>query len=324
MQKSLDMIRAYVSAGFTKLHLDCSIRLGGDPPGPLDPALLARRAALLARAAEESAVQAGRPGTLRYVIGTEVPTPGGALAHEDGVAVTRVEDVSETIDLHRQAFYELGLQSAWERVIAAVVQPGVEFGDDFVLPYRPEKTRELTAFIQGQGLVYEAHSTDYQTAEALRELVRGRFAILKVGPALTFAYREAIFALALMEDELVPAGSRSNIMTVLEEVMLRQPQHWRKYYSGSPAEQAFKRRYSLSDRIRYYWTQSEVQHAQERLMNNLSAVPLPLTVVSQFAPREKATLLGHGLPLTAANIISVHISTILEDYWSACQTNPIP
>jgi D-tagatose-1,6-bisphosphate aldolase subunit GatZ/KbaZ len=151
----------------------------------------------------------------------------------------------------------------------------------------------LTAFIQGQGLVYEAHSTDYQTAEALRELVRGgRFAILKVGPALTFAYREAIFALALMEDELFRPVSRSNIMTVLEEVMLRQPQHWRKYYSGSPAEQAFKRRYSLSDRIRYYWTQSEVQHAQERLMNNLSAVPLPLTVVSRSRRAKKPPCLG--------------------------------
>lgn len=324
MQKSLDMIRAYVRAGFTKLHLDCSVRLGGDPAGPLDPALLARRAARLAQAAEETAAQSGRPLALRYVIGTEVPTPGGALEHEEGVAVTRVADVSETIALHRQAFSELGLQPTWERVIAVVVQPGVEFGDDFVLPYRPERTRELSAFIREQGLVYEAHSTDYQTPAALRELVRDRFAILKVGPALTFAYREAIFALAQMEDALVPAESRSNVVAVLEETMLREPDHWRKYYSGSPAEQAFKRKYSLSDRIRYYWARPAVQHALERLMNNLSAEGLPLTLVSQFAPCQKAALEKDGLPLTAANLVSARIASILADYWNACQTSARP
>lgn len=324
MQKSLDMIRAYVSAGFTKLHLDCSVRLGDDPAGPLDPRLLARRAALLARAAEETAAQAGQPSMLRYVIGTEVPTPGGALEHEEGVSVTCVADVSETIELHRRAFTELGLQVAWERVLAVVVQPGVEFGDDFVLPYRPEKARELSAFIRGQGLVYEAHSTDYQTPAALRELVRDRFAILKVGPALTFAYREAIFALALMEDELVPVEARSNLMAVLEETMLRKPEHWRKYYTGSPAEQAFKRKYSLSDRIRYYWSQPEVRRALERLLGNLGAESLPLALASQFAPLEKAALEKGGRPLNAANIISARIASILTDYWNACQANPSP
>lgn len=51
-------------------------------------------------------------------------------------------------------------------------------------------------------MVYEAHSTDYQTQTAYQELVRDHFAILKVGPALTFALREAIFALAQIEQEL--------------------------------------------------------------------------------------------------------------------------
>lgn len=38
-------------------------------------------------------------------------------------------------------------------------------------------------------LVFEAHSTDYQTKEAYKQLVHDHFAILKVGPALTFAMR---------------------------------------------------------------------------------------------------------------------------------------
>ena len=84
------------------------------------------------------------------------------------------------------------------------MQPGVEFGDDFVLPYQPDAARELSKFIETQPIIYEAHSTDYQTRQALKNLVRDHFAILKVGPALTFAFREAVFALAMMENELVP------------------------------------------------------------------------------------------------------------------------
>ena len=54
-------------------------------------------------------------------------------------------------------------------------------------------------------MVFEAHSTDYQTAGALRALVEDRWAILKVGPALTFALREALFALSAIEEELIAA-----------------------------------------------------------------------------------------------------------------------
>ena len=84
-----------------------------------------------------------------------------------------------------------------------VVQPGVEFGDDFVLPYRPEAAKELSRFIEDQPMIYEAHSTDYQTRAALTSLVHGHFAILKVGPGLTFAFREAVFALAMIENEML-------------------------------------------------------------------------------------------------------------------------
>lgn len=322
MQKSAEMLRSYVRAGYTKLHLDCSMRLADDPSGPLAPVIIAKRAAQLAKAAEdilEQTLSTGQIKSLRYVIGTEVPVPGGAAAHEDGVSVTRVNDVRETIEIHRQAFLALGLESAWERVIAVVVQPGVEFGDDFVLPYQPGEARDLSSFIESQGLVYEAHSTDYQTRTALRNLVRDHFAVLKVGPGLTFAYREAIFALAMMENELFRADERSNIITVLDEVMMSHPEHWQKYYSGSAAEQAFKRKYSLSDRIRYYWVQPEVQQALGKLMKNLSSMKLPLSLVSQFAPQEKSFLAEHNTALTPENIVSARVSQVLNDYGNACK-----
>ena len=54
MQKSAMMMREYVRAGFVKIHLDCSMRLGDDPE-LLDMEVSAGRAAQLAKVAEESA-----------------------------------------------------------------------------------------------------------------------------------------------------------------------------------------------------------------------------------------------------------------------------
>ena len=310
MQKSTVMVKDYVQAGFIKIHLDCSMKLGDDADGLLDVEVSAKRAAQLAKVAEESVRAEHRSApSPRYIIGTEVPIPGGAHGHEETVSVTNVQDVEQTIQVTREAFYREGLQSAWERVIGVVVQPGVEFGDDFVLDYQPEKARELSKFIENQSMIYEAHSTDYQPRDALTNLVRDHFAILKVGPALTFAFREAVFALAMMEDELFSKDECSNLIRVLDNVMVKHPQHWKKYYHGNEAEQAFKRRYSLSDRARYYWVQPEVQHAFEQMMKNLGENILPYSLLRQFVGR---------MELSARQVIGLKIDDVLNDYAEAC------
>ena len=316
MQKSTVMMRDFVQAGFVKIHLDCSMRLGDDPKGALDIEVSAKRAAQLAKVAE---LAAGASGQLpSYVIGTEVPVPGGAHEHEEGVSVTRIEDARQTIEVTREAFYREGLQSAWERVMAVVVQPGVEFGDDFVLEYQPEKARKLSRFIESEAIVYEAHSTDYQTRAALKKLVEDHFAILKVGPGLTFAFRESIFALAMMEDELFSKDTRSNIIRVLDDVMIQRPEYWGKYYRGSEEERAFKRKYSFSDRLRYYWTDMQVQTALEKLLKNLSEKPLPLSLLSQFAPIQYERIRKKEIASTAEAALMDYVQIVLQDYEAAC------
>jgi D-tagatose-1,6-bisphosphate aldolase subunit GatZ/KbaZ len=317
MQKSIDLVQAYVRAGYVKIHLDASMKLGtDDPKRPLDMELSAHRAAILAKAAEQAC--AGQGVAPRYVIGTEVPIPGGAQHHEDSLQVTSADDVRRTIDVTRSAFLGEGLDSAWERVQAVVVQPGVEFGSDFVLDYQPDAAKDLVRFIERQpGLVFEAHSTDYQTAESLRRLVHDHFAILKVGPALTFAFREAVFALAWMETELLPALDCSGMVVVLDEAMRREPRHWEKHYHGSQQELAFARKYSLSDRSRYYWPNAKVQAAFNKLLANLSAHPLPLALLSQFAPDQVASIRDGSLGNKPEEIILDRIDRALEDYQMA-------
>jgi D-tagatose-1,6-bisphosphate aldolase subunit GatZ/KbaZ len=312
MERAGGLLHDYVKAGFVKIHLDCSMRLADDPKGKLDVEVSAERAARLASIAEGVG-----QGELRYVIGTEVPIPGGATEHEEGVSVTKVEDARQTIEVTRAAFYRAGLQSAWERVIAVVVQPGVEFGDDFVLPYNPEAAKELSDFIETQPLIYEVHSTDYQTRQALRDLVRDHFAILKVGPALTFAFREAVFALAMMENELFPSYERSNIIPLLEKIMVEKPEHWVKYYHGDEREKAFKRKYSLSDRIRYYWTDPKAQTAFEKMMMNFDQNPLPATLLKQYLP-DVYTMDIRPYTFGPEEILLTKIQNVLDDYAQVC------
>lgn len=316
MTKAEELVRAYIIAGYHKIHLDASMHLGDDDPSqPLQVEIVSQRTARLARVAEAEYMVNRFPAP-RYVIGSEVPSPGGARQYEKIVQVTKLLNVRQTIEATRLAFIQAGLAAAWERVMAIVVQPGVEFGDDFVLEYRPQEAHPLIQFIETQpGMVFEVHSTDYQSRASLHNLVCDHFAVLKVGPRLTYAFRQAVFTLAKWEEEMFPADICSNLLEVIDGVMLRQPQDWQKYYSGSPVEQAFKRKYSLSDRIRYYWPHPEIQAALKRLLLNLGKKPLPPSLVSQFVPEQ---MLRKQDLLTPQAFILASITAVLQDYTAAC------
>jgi D-tagatose-1,6-bisphosphate aldolase subunit GatZ/KbaZ len=323
MHKSEDLVQACVRAGYTKIHLDASMKLGDDDPArPLDVELAARRTAQLVKAAESVCMITDDRCDLRYIIGSEVPPPGGATEHEEGISVTRVVDVSRMLEVTHAEFLRQGLESAWERVIALVVQPGMEFGDDFVLDYHSSAAQDLKCFSETTPFVYEAHSTDYQTPDRLRNLVRDHFAILKVGPAMTFAFREAIFALTLIENELVPSPQRSRLVERLDEAMLRKPAYWAGHYRGTEQEMAFARKFSLSDRIRYYWTQPDVQSACTILLQNMGAQPLPLSLLSQYFPRQYPPIREGRLENSAPVILTESVSLVLRDYDHACGRIP--
>ena len=183
MAKAEVLIAAYVEAGYTKIHLDCSMSCADDP-AVLDDEVVASRTARLMQVAEDAAHRGGTDGPM-YVIGTEVPVPGGAHETLDRLTPTPADRARRTIAAHRAAFAELALQHVWPRVMALVVQPGVEFDHLHVIDYERSATVELRRVLDDEDhLVFEAHSTDYQRPAQLRELVEDHWAVLKVGPAL--------------------------------------------------------------------------------------------------------------------------------------------
>ena len=313
MDKAEALIAAYVEAGYEKIHLDCSMSCADDPD-VLDDEVVAQRTARLMRVAEDAA-HSTAPGLPMYVIGTEVPVPGGAHETLDALTPTPADRARRTIDAHRKAFADLGLDTVWPRVMALVVQPGVEFDHLHVIDYDRSQTAELKSVLDDEDhLVFEAHSTDYQRPAQLRELVEDHWAVLKVGPGLTFAMREALFALAHIEDELLPRTARSNLIEVVERRMLANPDYWQGYYEGDPQTQRMARRYSYSDRLRYYWADDEVDAARLTLLENLDRAGIPMPLISQFLPYQYDRIRAGELEPTAQNLVIDRIRDAMRPY----------
>ncbi|HHV98623.1 MAG TPA: class II D-tagatose-bisphosphate aldolase, non-catalytic subunit [Clostridiaceae bacterium] len=323
MEKAVELVRQYVLAGFTKIHIDTSMHLGDDDKGKrLDTEIIAERGAVLCSEAEKAFAQLkeANPNAVQpvYVVGSEVPIPGGSQEEDEGIQVTKVEDFEDTVETFKKAFLKHNLHSAWENVVAIVVQPGVEFGDETIHEYNRESARELcNALRKYPNLVFEGHSTDYQTAEALKQMVEDGIAILKVGPALTFALREGLFALNHIENELFrynPDIQLSNFINVLDDCMGKNPEYWKNHYHGNGSKIRIARKYSLSDRCRYYLPIKEVRESLELMISNLRSTTIPLTLISAFMPLQYRKIRNGLLKNDPEALLKDRIVDCIDDY----------
>lgn len=326
MSKAAELVRLFVKAGYKKIHLDTSMKLGSDSIDEnLPDETIAARGAVLYKACEDAYQELKKDNPLEvrpvYIIGSEVPIPGGAQEQE-AVEVTRPEDVQRTIEVYRSEFAKRGYSDAFDNIVGIVVQPGVEFSDEDVVQYDRVKAAELCkAMKQYDGMVMEGHSTDYQSPKHLKEMAEDGIAILKVGPALTFALREALFALSMIENKLVPEGERSCFIETLEEAMLENPGNWEKHYHGTLEQLKIKRKYSYSDRCRYYLTQPKVKKAEALLFANLDKVKIPLSMLRQYLPFQYLKAVDKRLSTDAVSLAKDRIINVVDDYNYAVKYN---
>ena len=319
MENSRELVYQYARAGFTKIHLDTSMKVADDPEGLLSTEVIARRGAFLYKAAMKGyeELKAEKPEALRpvFVIGSEVPIPGGAQEAEDSLAVTSPDAFRDTVATYRRVWKEEGIEDGMKDVVAVVVQPGVEFGDDQVFLYDHDAAAELCeALKEFPEICFEGHSTDYQSPLCLDDMVQDGIAILKVGPALTYGLREALFALSFMEKELVPEEEQAHFIETLDKVMLENPGNWKKHYHGDEKQLALARKYSFSDRCRYYIGQPEVVDAMNRLFENLRKYPIPMNMLHQYMPVSYGKVRDGLLPLDPRELAMDGVTNILWDY----------
>ncbi len=327
MKKAVELVRLFVEAGYKKIHLDTSMRLADDSVDqPLTDETIAQRGAILYEACEQAYVNMVKtnPKEMKpvYIIGSEVPIPGGAQEAEESIVVTSPKALERTISVYKEEFGKLGFLEAFEDIVGIVVQPGVEFGDSDIFKYNHCNAAKLCKEVQKyKNVVLEGHSTDYQPPKKLKEMVADGIAILKVGPALTFALREGLFALSKIEEELVEPSKQASFIKILENVMLQNPENWKKHYHGTAEEQEIKRKYSFSDRSRYYLTNEKVKEAIEKLFQNLEEVDIPLSMLKQYMPYQYIKVREERLSLNARELVKDCVSTIVDDYNYAVKYN---
>lgn len=318
LKKAAEMIKQYIEAGYTKIHIDASMPLG-DKEEAISNKIIAQRTSELCFIAEKTYHKNRKQNTSSpmYIIGSEVPAPGGNNDFNGEIKITKVQNLEDTIFMTENAFKVKGLEEAWKRVFAVVVQPGVEFGDDRVAEYDSNKTKQLQKIIKKyNSIIYEVHSTDYQKSSSLKKLVKDGFAILKVGPALTYAMREGLFLLEQIEKELYKNNKAklSNLSTVIEDEMKNNPIYWENYFSSQDKKLQFKLKYSFYDRIRYYWQIPSIKKAVNTLISNLNNVILPLSIISQYFPIQYKKIREGVIKNTPEDLILDKIIDVLDDY----------
>lgn len=298
MTRAHRLVADYAAAGFTKIHLDCSEGCANEPAQLADAITATRSAALAATALQH----APDPESLLFVIGTEVPPPGGARTDDHGlIPPTTPESAKATLAAHRDAFAALNLPLGL--IGGLVVQPGVEFSPMEVHHLPLQRDPHLAdALTDWPGLCFEAHSTDYQHPDSYPRLAELGFAFQKVGPALTFAWREALYALDAIRAQNGWATGPS-LPDTMEAVMLANPAHWQAHIHGHTADPRTERHFGLADRIRYHWPEPKAQQAVRRLLDDLQDKRLPDPLLAaHFCTAEiaKARESRHCLPRALA------------------------
>ncbi len=324
MTKAGALVQALVSEGFAKLHLDATTPCRDDSReknGSLSMDLIIARTVDLMHAAEKAARRAGTRSPI-YVLGSEVPLPGGATAAAGGERVSPPEEIEAFIGAVRKAMHKRGLAAAWPRVVAVVARTGADFSSRNIQPFDVDRASALVALIDSlPGMVCEAHSTDYQPPWVLEKMLASRMAILKVGPWLTFAFREAVFALARIEQLTLATRRgvrRSRLIETMEAAMLANPQHWQHHYQGNAEETRWLRIHSYSDRIRYYWHYPGPQAAFKRLVANLRRHPPPPPLIAEHLPRLYTQVADGRLTREPETLIRQHIGGVIAHYADAC------
>ena len=322
MELAKTLIHDYVLAGFSKIHIDTSMKVKDDDPNTrLSDEVIARRGAILAKVVKEAYQELLEHNSNAYepvlIVGSEVPIPGGQMGESvDSLSVTRVEDFKQTYDTFERVFKEYGVSDMFEKIIGFVVQPGIEEKDSGCVEYDRSKAKELTHYLQGyKNIVFEGHSSDYQTKYKLKELVEDGVAILKVGPGLSYKAREGLYALAYAEKELYHGreANQSHFIEVLDEVMLEDGKYWEKYYQGSEEERLLKRKYSFSDRSRYYMNHPRVKEAIAKLFDNMKD-GVPNHLLSQFFPKQYTKVREGEIENNPMSLVVDRIQETIEEY----------
>ncbi|HFE64129.1 MAG TPA: hypothetical protein ENK14_06910, partial [Caldithrix sp.] len=85
--------------------------------------------------------------------------------------------------------------------------------------------------------------------------------------------------------------------------------------------QALARKFSFSDRLRYYWPEPKVKAALDLLLQNLSEVTIPLSLLSQYLPLQYRRIRQGKIRNSPVSLILDKIMEVTGSYAFATGAN---
>ena len=103
--------------------------------------------------------------------------------------------------------------------------------------------------------------------------------------------------------------------------MLENPKDWEKYYFGTDKEIKLSRKYSFSDRSRYYIANEKVTQSIDKLIINIDSCNVPLGMIKQYFPNAFEKIRDGKISKSAKNLLKSNVEDVVEDYIYAIKYN---
>ena len=192
IKNSISLINEYLDQNYCKIHIDTSIRCKDDKYIDNEK-VLNRSNEILNNFRIKKKIK-----KKFLVLGTEVPLAGSG--DNKKLIPTNKKQISTEVLNIKKMFKKIGLKN---KFFGLVIEPGMKYGHSTI------KKPNFTNFADKRNIsiknnfFYEAHSTDYQPNEVLKQLVKNNFKFLKVGPELTYNYSRSLFFMENIEKKKI-------------------------------------------------------------------------------------------------------------------------
>lgn len=257
--------KAYVDTNLNSIHLDCF--------GACQREEAQGRNAFKALPVCESTIVCKRathdPSPFNYVTSAEVSRADGTKNPHDQVSIVPAHTTKNIIIRHKQFFGDKVLQASFEQRVA---QPSLQSNVDFIGHIDCNSLSDPKYALSHDPLwEFDTHFTHYQDGNIFFQSAKRLFALLKIGSALTFAYRRAIDALCMF---LGVQFSYLSLQKSIKQMIGVIPFYWQSYYHTAKYKIKTLMAFSFRACIRSHWNQPQTAvtvKGNEQVFNRYSS-----------------------------------------------------
>jgi D-tagatose-1,6-bisphosphate aldolase subunit GatZ/KbaZ len=260
LERSKKLIKSYIDSGAQKIHIDTSIKLRHDKNFSKKE-ILKRTQNLF------NNLNLDKINNIFFVFGTEVPFAGGGIKKNQSAAKFSAKSAINESDFVKKLLLK---KFNYNKYFALVIDTNMEFFDRKIIKPNLKNLTEIVKYSKKKNFYFEAHSTDYQSLNTLKKLVKNNFKFLKVGPELTHYLLKSLFLMEQFENEHILKKNRSFFKQKLINEVLSNKTHWEKYYNEKDSTVVEKILKGKLDRARYYLNTTKVNESIKLLEKNIN------------------------------------------------------